>query len=178
MKTIYCGNPFGLRNAQRCAGFSMCLGIRKLANANSLWISLLNRIWWLQPATSQQRKCSVSQCIPPFGAVYPIKYAHSLLCLVLDLFTSTFLVDSCDYLSMSVRVASLALGQYNCPSATEATLKDTYCPSAKEATLKDMGKTDHGQTKTQDNNPRTKYTFHGLYCQSQADELFIQRRGK
>ena len=58
--------------------------------------------------------------------VYPIKYTHSLVVLCnLILVKLRFYFGSLWFIAISFRVASLALGQsYDCPSASEATLKD------------------------------------------------------
>ena len=73
-----------------------------------------------------------------------------LLCTALWSFCYQFFVDSCDQF-ISFRVTSLALGQsYDCPSASEVTLKD-------------MGKNLY-QTKTKHSKARTICIFLGVYC--------------
>ena len=61
--------------------------------------------------------------------VYPIKYAHGFVVFCFVLFCFGYVTGSqwihVVYLLISFRVTSLALGQsYDCPSASEVTLKD------------------------------------------------------
>ena len=78
-----------------------------------------------------------------------IKYAQYLLCIDLLWLHHQFL-HTCDLSTASFRVASLVLGQsYDCPSASEATLKD-------------MGKINWYQTTSKHNKGWTMWIFPGI----------------
>ena len=95
---------------------------RLLTSQSNLWPHEL----WTPHMPHQHPRCHpASHRWHPWYVLYPTDYAHCLLYFFCGGYVISFCWISGVSLSISFRVASLALGQsYDCPSASEATPKD------------------------------------------------------
>ena len=109
------------------------------------WLSIYFPMWlWVSQFANLVS--AISSMWRAYNTVHPKKYAHS----------SCFVVFCCDLVSFSniFRVTSLALGQsYDCPSASEATLKNNgkWIRSPQEGWY-------------MYNQNKTVCLFYGIYC--------------